>query len=356
MMNIENIDKNLLIKTSVDRDDIIWLNVRNRPFDLYGFYNPEEEDVFKRLPDNVAGKINEGVKYLALDTAGGRVRFTTNSPYVAIYTEMPNICMMSHMPLSGSSGFDMFIDNEDGTSEFCACFMPPNNIDTNYSGIFNFPDKSMRHLTVNFPLYNHVNNLYIGIKKESDISSGLKYRNEKPIVYYGSSITQGGCASRPGNSYQSVISRKINCDYINLGFSGSSRGEDAVAEYLSNIDMSIFVCDYDHNAPDINHLQNTHFRFYETFRKVQTNTPIIFVSKPDISFNYEYDCKRRKIIRETYEKACSMGDKNVYFVDGETLFGGYGRDICTVDRCHPNDLGFFRMAEAIGNAIEKIIK
>ena len=301
-MNIGDIDKNLKIEESVTKDDIEWLDVRCSPFEIYGLYNPKTEKVFKRLPDEVMKSANEGVASTGLDTAGGRVRFTTDSPYVAVCAEMPSMCHMTHMALVGSSGFDMYIDSEK-KSLYCASFLPPKIDNNGYSGCFDFNDTKERSLTINFPLYNHVNNLYIGIKKGSFLKEGQKYDGKKPIVYYGSSITQGGCASRPGNSYQSVISRQFSRDYINLGFSGSARGEISVAEYIASLDMSIFVCDYDYNAPNTEHLKKTHFRLYEIFREKRPETPVIFVSKPDTDFNKEDVARRFEIIEETYLKA-----------------------------------------------------
>ena len=117
----------------------------------------------------------------------------------------------------------------------------------------------MREYTLNLPLFNEIYELYIGVEKGSSLVSHNDYRIEKPVVFYGSSITQGVEASRPGTSYESVISRNIDCDYINLGFAGCAKGEEEIAEYISEIDMSAFIMDYDHNAPDSEHLKKTHY-------------------------------------------------------------------------------------------------
>lgn len=175
-------------------------------------------------------------------------------------------------------------------------------------------------------------------------------------MYYGSSITQGGCASRPGNSYPAIISRMLNCDYINFGFSGNAKGEDIIVEYMASLNMSVFVCDYDHNTPSTEHLLNTHERLYKKIREGNPELPIVFISKPDFDSNVPLNIQRRNIIYSTYINAINNGDKNVYFIDGESLFKSEGRDSCTVDGCHPNDLGFMRMAETIGYMIKKLIK
>ena len=119
--------------------------------------------------------------------------------------------------------------------------------------------------------------------------------------------------------------------------------------------MSIFVLDYDHNAPTIEHLRNTHESFFNIIRNKKPSLPIILLSKPDFS-DYSFDkLHRRNIIYTTYMNAVEKGDKNVYFIDGRSLFGDEYRDCCTVDGCHPNDLGFLRMAQVIGRMVKELI-
>ena len=96
---------------------------------------------------------------------------------------------------------------------------------------------------IHFPLYDNVDELWIGIEKNATLQEGGQYRSLAPVIYYGSSITQGGCASRPGNAYPAIISRQLNCDFRNLGFSGSSRGEQISAQYIAEQPMCVFVMD-----------------------------------------------------------------------------------------------------------------
>ena len=204
------------------------------------------------------------------------------------------------------------------------------------------------------PHFAEVKKLYIGLKKGSYLGKRKKYRNNKPIVFYGSSITHGAAAGRPGNTYENFISQKYNFDYINLGFAGNAKGETAMAEYISELDMCMFVCDYDHNAPDAEHLKATHYRFYEIIREKHPNIPYIMMTKPDFFTHPKEDAERRQVIIESYNKAIASGDKNVYFIDGESLFEGEFYESCTSDGCHPNDLGFYRMAQKIGAVVEEV--
>ena len=119
--------------------------------------------------------------------------------------------------------------------------------------------------------------------------------------------------------------------------------------------MSIFVCDYDHNAPDTEYLKKTHMPFYHAIRAKQPNLPIIFISAPDILMAPDCYSPRREVIRETYQAAVDEGDKNVYLIDGAELFAGESWDSCTVDGCHPNDFGFYRMAMRIEKEIVRCL-
>ena len=173
------------------------------------------------------------------------------------------------------------------------------------------------------------------------------------MVYYGSSITQGGCASRPGNIYQNILSRELNMDYFCMGFSGSAKVEKEIADYMAGLEMCAFVSDYDYNAPSVEHLERTHFALYEAIRNKNPELPYIMITLPSKGINEAVS--RRKIIMESYIKALDRGDKNVYFIDGGSLFAGDEYDNCTVDGCHPNDLGFYRMARGIMPILKEIL-
>jgi hypothetical protein len=353
--DISQIDKNLQISKVFDEKDMKLYDVRDKPFKVCGLYNYKAEKVFKRMPDDVAQATSEGVANLNYNTAGGRVRFATSSRYVAIMAKMPSVCRLSHMPLTGTSGFDLYV-NQNGTDIFYKNFSPPIDMQYGFESIAYFPDSAMREITINFPPYNNLDNLYIGLQDGADLKTRSEYKYRTPVLFYGSSITQGACASRPGNAYEAIISRRVDCDYINMGFSGQAKGEDAIAEYMSNLDISVFVCDYDHNAPDVTHLSNTHSRLYKKMRNKQKDLPIILISRPDFDSNPDESVLRRDVIYSTYMEAIKNGDRNLYYIDGQSLFKDDGRDGCTVDGCHPNDLGFMRMAEVIGAVIQKIIK
>ena len=254
------------------------------------------------------------------------------------------------MPLSGSAGLDIFADCGDGL-KYAATKQPAFGR-TRLEAEVPLP-KGEKNVTIYLPLYNGVKSLKIGTEKGASLGAPPPYTHEKPVVFYGSSITQGGCASRTSNSYCALLARRLDSDFINLGFSGSAKGEAYMADYIAGLAMSCFVYDYDHNAPDAAWLKKTHRPFLEAILEKQPELPVILLSKPDTNFG-PADLERRDIILDTYRWMKENGLR-ADFIDGGDLFGAAGRDCCTVDGCHPNDLGFYRMAEAVYPALSRIL-
>lgn len=321
-----------------------WINCLDTPVKINGLLGG-----YRRLPSEIINKVNDGVTGLALHSAGGRVRFATDSSAVYARVKLIGGAMMNHMPLSGMSGVDFYIDRI-----FRGSVRPDSHVQTEYEGGIN-REKKMSQVTINLPLYNGVSEVYIGVDDDACVDAPEDYCMARPVVFYGSSITQGGCASRPGNAYTSILARWTDADHINLGFSGSALGEPVMAKYIASLTMSAFVMDYDHNAPSLDHLKETHKPFFQIIREAQPTLPVIFITKPDYDSDPLGNAMRRDIINETYVSAQAAGDRAVYFVDGQSLFGTRDRDACTVDTCHPNDLGFMRMAETVYPVLKKIL-
>ncbi len=346
MQDISQIDKNFKIETKIDKPDIRFYDVLNAPFQVHGVFY--ENGRFRRMPEAVAKSVNEGVYALHANGAGGRVRFRTDSPYVAIHAKMSRVGKMPHFALCGSAGFDLYVKNE-----YTASFVPPFDITDGFEKVVELGEGKMREITIHFPLYSSVDQLYIGLKEGAKVAAPTPYKIEKPIVYYGSSITQGGCASRPGTSYQGFVSRALGADYINLGFSGSARGEEPVGEYIRGLSMSAFVLDYDHNAPTVEHLEKTHERLFLAVRQAQPHLPILLLTRPKYHLT-DVEKARLEVVRTTYQNALARGDKNVYFIEGRDLMR-LAKGEGTVDGTHPTDLGFFSMAREITKVLKKIL-
>ena len=346
MEKFDTIDQNFHVDTKIEKDDIKFYSPLQPPFSIHGVFY--EGDRYRRLPEQVARETSPGVLGLHAHTAGGRVRFRTNSHYIAIHAVLDHIPKMPHFAITGVAGFDIY-EEIDGKAHYLSTFMPPFHVVDTFENVVNLPGEGERDYLIHFPLYSEVKALYIGLEDRAVVSSPAPYPYQKPVVYYGSSITQGGCASRPGNAYENIISRRLGCEHLNLGFSGNAKGEERMAQYIAGLDMSIFVLDYDFNAPTPEHLEQTHERFFTIVRKAHPNMPIILLSRPQRKLD-EVWTRRRRIIEQTYQNALRKGDKNVYFIPGEELMK-WAEDEGTVDTVHPTDYGFFSMAKVVGDLL-----
>ena len=350
MKNLKDIDKNFAVE-QLGNHPYIFRDCRLEPFRIYGLMLPDEETpFFHRLPTAVAEQVNEGVAELYYRTAGGRLRFTTDSRRIAVRVKYHGVCKMPHFPLTGSAGLDLYADGC-----YRNTFVPPYEVVDFFQGEVDLRDSQKREILIHFPTYSGVESLEIGLEPGSSLEAAPEYRPGKPVVIYGSSITQGACASRPGNAYTNELSRVLNCDHVNLGFSGSARAEAPMVEYLCRQEMSVFVMDYDHNAPNPEFLAKTHAPLYRAFRKAQPNTPIVMVTMPKC-FPSEDSRQRQAVIRATYEKALAEGDTLVRYVDGTEMMKILGSDGGLVDNCHPNDLGFLCMTRAIAPMVKELLE
>lgn len=353
-MRIDQLDENLRIETNITEPDLVWINVLQEPIQLCGVFYDKKLGCFLRMPDDIAETVSEGVRKLNHYTAGGRIRFRTDSSCIAIRAEMENNELMSHITLIGQSGFDLYHRLPGGEDLYLDSFRPPMGMTSGYSSLV-MTEGGLRDYTINFPLYDGVKKLYIALKQGSVLEAPTPYLHRKPVLYYGSSITEGGCASRPGNSYQAILSRRLDTDHLNLGFSGNGRAEPEMAQYLAGLDVSVFVCDYDYNCRSTEHLWQSHKPLYETVRKAHPKLPIILISAPTIIKKPKQFEERRRAVKATYDWAVAQGDKNVWYIDGAELFAGECWDSCTVDGIHPNDFGFYRMAMRIEKTLKPIL-
>ena len=356
--SISEIDKNLAVET-VANLPVRFVSALEEPFAVYGLCDPHDGTPYHRIPQAVADATNEGVRWLNLHTSGGRVRFKTDSPYMAVKVKLSSVGFMPHMTLVGTAGLDVYLGVAGEYRYYASCMTEGGNDaairmteNKGYTNMVWLPADGMKDVLLNLPLYGGVDELWIGLSPEAVVEAADPYRDLLPTIYYGSSITQGGCASRPGNNYPNILSRRFGVDFHNLGFSGSARGEQAISDYIASQPMSAFVYAYDHNAPTVEHLAATHEPMYSNIRASHPDIPVIFITRPGIRYNAEEQA-RREVVRATYENAKARGER-VYFVDGEQIFAIFGGDGGSVDGCHPNDLGFACVAAALEPIFQEI--
>lgn len=366
MPDITRIDPNLR-SAAVPYPDVVWYDALDGQFSLHGLHDPLGTRRYTRLPLSFETDpwVNAGVRKLMFHTAGGRIRFATDSPYVAVAAELPYLGAMPHMPLTGSSGIDLF-EGPAGSWDlrFRANFKPryDGSLEHPYrfDGCCTFTDRKgeLREIELYLPLYNAVTSVFIGLAPGASIAAPRKYSYDLPMVIYGASVTQGGCASRPANCMPAFLSRMLDIDFISITFSGSAKGEPCLAEYLASLPMSVFLYDYDGNAHDAAYLERTHEPFYRIVRDaIGPEVPAIMISAPVnpsvMARNADYQA-RRDLIMRNYLAARERGE-NAVFIDGETLYVSDLWDACTVDGIHPNDLGFLLFAQRVEPILSKVL-
>ncbi|WP_449537907.1 SGNH/GDSL hydrolase family protein [Ferdinandcohnia sp. Marseille-Q9671] len=335
------------------REGIRWYDPKEGPFRISGFAWFEKEERYRRLPSKPDYGLPTAVDELANNTSGGQIRFRTNASKLVIKVKLTAIAGMGHMPASGQCGFDVYV-GEPGQQQYYASAYPAVHEQSYERVIWEVNDKEHeREVTLNFPLYVGVEEVLIGTNQDAIIDMPTPFLSDKRVIFYGTSITQGGCASRPGMSYTNILSRRINLEFINLGFSGSGKGEQEVALTIREIDRpACFVLDYEANAT-LEQYKATLVPFIETLREYHPDVPMIIVSRirfaQDEVTGYNEQQERREYSKTTVEKMQQQGDQHISFIDGSTLLGDHWHE-CTVDGIHPNDLGFMEMANRMESA------
>ena len=346
-MTEKQYDPNLIINDKIGDVDVEFFDAESEPFRIYGMWR--EGDSFCRIPLEVSKNVSEGIVRKHVSTAGGRVRFVTDSPFVAIKVEYGDYHEKIDLsPYTATIGFDLYADGKYATT-----FRVPLDFDGELVSLRPLATRGEHLMTLNFPSHSEIKRIYIGLKPNAILKRAPDYTYEKPVVFYGSSITHGCCASRPGMTYENQISRALDMNYHNLGFGGLAKGEPTMAEYIAGLDMAAFVLDYDHNSTKAQLLEN-HERFFKIVREKNPTLPIVIVTRPN-GRGTEDTAARFEIIKNTYSKAKAAGDENVYLINGIEFFGELADD-CMVDGVHPTDLGFLKMAEGIGKVLAEVLK
>lgn len=334
-------------------DGKFYFDAKNRVFTIGGIEHPDgNNNEYYRLNAFTKELYSDANRGLAECTSGASVRFVTDANEFYLKVTMRGAQTgMRHFADRGAYGFDVYVGSEKNR-KYCGKMMQMLTDPTGFEDTLSLP-AGEKEVMIELPLYGGVSELLIGFPAGTYVKSAPQ-RTIAPIAFYGSSITQGGCVSRPGSMYSNIICRALDADCLNLGFSGSAFGEQYAAEYLAKRDFSAFVMDYDYNARSLEELQNTHYEFYKTVREAHTSEPIIIVTHPYYAEENDSDVARKNILRETYEKAVA-NEENVYLVDSECFFPAEMRDLFAVDNLHPNDLGHYYMHLAILPVVKKAL-
>lgn len=344
--------------SQVHSENVNWFDPREAPFKLIGFEWIKEDGQYRRLPVSPDREIRDAVDRLANHTAGGQIRFNSNSRGIWIQVELNEKSGMYHMPATGQSGFDLYVTESGDQRYFRTARFSADSM-SYQAQLFRTDYAMMRTFTLNFPLYNGVKSVRIGLDRGSAVEAPPDFEHAGKIVIYGTSITQGGCVGRPGMAYSNILSRYLDVEFVNLGFSGNGRGEAALAHLITQIsDIRCILLDYEANAG--NSIRESLGPFVDILREKHPQVPILIISKiryadtREGSARYKAWMQLRDFQRKLVDERRSSGDKHIYFVDGSEILGKE-YDECTVDGVHPNDLGSKKIADALKPHLESIL-
>lgn len=314
---------------------------------------------FDRFPKQAEGKVRAAVWGLSRHSAGLAVRFRTNSAVVRCRWTLtsPNLAM-PHMPATGVSGVDLYLRHPELGWRWAANGRPA--AQTNDVALVSNLPAGEHDCLVYLPLYNGVQKLEIGVAQNAAISRlERSAENAKPIVFYGTSITQGGCASRPGMVHTAILGRRLDRPVINLGFSGNGKMEAEVGDFLTQLDAAVYVIDC---LPNMNgkDVSERTIPLVRQIRKARPDTPIVLAedrSYADSAVNAgraAANAGNRAALKQAFEDLLKEGVKKLTYLPGATQLGADGED--TVDGSHPTDLGFQRMADAFEGPLREALK
>ncbi len=343
------------VASTAPTEPIDWYDVRE--WGLEGRAFADTESYFDRLPARAKSVVRKEVWDLSHHTAGMSVRFTADAKNIYIrYTLTKTELAMAHMPASGVSGVDLYVKDKD-TWRWLGGARPRQAEFIGKLSELGRPDGKQEYVA-NLPLYNGVKSMEIGVSKGGSFA-GIAPRKAKPILFYGTSVTQGGCASRPGMAFVSILGRRLNKPMLNFGFSGNGRMEVEVAQFLAEIDAAIFVLDCGANTP-AKQLEERTPGVVKLLREKHRETPILLVQErpleqravvPAVEKAHQ---EKMAALRNAYKVLEKEGVKNVRLLERDDFLGSDGEG--TVDGSHPTDLGMLRYADALEDELRQLIK
>jgi hypothetical protein len=314
---------------------------------------------YDRLPAEAEGQVPEKVWTLSRHSAGLSVGFITDSPTISVRWSLRlEDLAMNHMAATGVSGVDLYAKR--GMTWRWVATGRPEKVKGNEKVLVDGAPAGPHEYRMYLPLYNATDSLEIGVQPGSALtrSPARPADRAKPMLFWGTSILQGGCASRPGMAYPSIIGRVLDREVINLGFSGAGKMDPEVTALIAPLEVSIYVIDCLPNMTPELAAQRTE-PLVRALRAAHPETPIVLVENTIYEYSW-FVAKQAKAIKDrndalraAYQRLERAGVKGLYYVRGEGLLGGDGE--ATVDGAHATDLGFLRLAQAIVPALRKIL-
>lgn len=337
---------NMLSPDTADHEpdsDLLWYDAKELVVEGKGW--TDTENFYERLPARAKSNVPEMVWTLNSRTAGIAIRFSTDAKRIAAIWDGGGA--MNHMAATGNSGLDLYA-KRDGRWVFCGVGRP--KTERTVADLAKGLPGELTEYLLYLPLYNTVTELRIGIEPDAAMVNPPPRppATAKPIVFYGTSITQGGCASRAGMCHPAILGRWLDREVINLGFSGSGKMEPALADLLCELDPVVYVLECLPNMTTEMVEQRVQ-PFVRTLRMARPQTPILLVESP---LNPEKN-PGNLALREAFAALTGQGVSRLYYLPGETQLAGDENG--TVDGVHPTDLGFYRIAKAYEPILRAIL-
>ena len=316
----------------------------------------DTERFYDRFPAHAQGKVPGDVWDLSHNSAGLCVRFRTDSPSISLRMDLLSARLsMPHMPATGVSGFDLYVRDSRARWQWVHSAMPAAQ---HVEGpLIDELAPGMKEFVGYLPLYNGVERLGIGVEAGARFEP-IAPNTHRPIVFYGTSICQGGCASRPGMAFTAIVGRMLDWPVINLGFSGSGRMDRGVVDLLAELDPAVYVIDCLPNMDAALVRERTEPLVTE-LRAARPASPILLVEDrtfgqaPIVPSLMTEQRVRRAELAAAYQRLLSAGIGKLHYLKGDRLLGSDSEG--TVDGSHPNDLGMMRYAEALHPVIAKLL-
>ena len=316
---------------------------KEKPFKIYGVPFFEENKDFRRFPEELIEESLDGSD-LGRRTPGARLAFKTDAKEFDITVTFKTFTVDIGMSIYGCQSCQVLLGSKN-KFRYLGIIGPKRYDALSFTGTVK-KNAKMEELLIFLPRNEIIEDITLTFPDNAKIEEPTPYKYEKPVIFFGSSITEGGCACNLFNTHSALLSNRLDFDFYNFGFSSRALGQIPIAKFIASFDMSAFVYDYDYNAPNGEHLKATHEPFFNVIREAHPKLPIIMISRP-APFIKEEVTVNRDIIKQTYENEKAKGDDNVYFIDGSTFFADKEPHCCTIDGCHPNDYGFHLMADKI---------
>ena len=346
---IAKYDPRMAVEGIVVTNGIKWIDGTLLPIEGRAFNDVEH--YYDRLPAGVTTSVNAGVRRMKHHTSGMQFRFSTDSRKLAFkWVPYSKELAMDHMPSTGVSGIDVYrFDAARGKW----LYMNTGRITSANGGSLEIGWVPGAPCLVNLPLYNGVKSFSLGVDEKATVSplGPRKSGVTKPVVFYGTSITHGGCASRPGLSFVNIVGRDLDVPVVNLGFSGCGLMEFEMSEHLANIDASCYVLDCLWNMTSSAHTGRDVEKNYEPFirnlRAKRPDVPIVMAEQCDVYCGKAGS--KDRYIKSLYDKLVAEGWKKLVYLPKDGMYTGDFEG--TVDKCHPNDWGMMSLARAFGGAV-----